>query len=457
MKIFSVILPIRVSGLLVSEFFLTVACFLFSCILFVQGDWWNYLLEERGWLRILIASLSVLLGLFVNNLYATLRVQSHLALGLKLASVLGFALLVQGLLAYLPSGLTLPRAVMLAGAVLIFAVLLVLRALYGRVLLNNSGLQQILFIGLDSTVEEIAERVAQRPEMGYRVAGYLSETEVSPSASTQAGPWLGKPDKIEEIVGKFNRVHIIVANVGRGAQLPLSALLRIARHGIAVDEAAVAYETICGRVCSRQLRPYQIIFFDELPNKPGSVALQSIYTNLLALVAIVVTSPVLLLAALAVKLTSRGPLLDRDMRVGLHGIPFSLHHFRCHRVDRSAETREQLLTPAGQVLQALHLVNLPRLFNLLRGEITLVGPKPERPEFAEELKQYFAFYEQRHSIKPGMTGWSQIHTQIEGDGADSLRQLEYDLYYTKHISLALDAYILLHGIRAMLPFAKQST
>jgi lipopolysaccharide/colanic/teichoic acid biosynthesis glycosyltransferase len=185
------------------------------------------------------------------------------------------------------------------------------------------------------------------------------------------------------------------------------------------------------------------------------MALQSIYSNLLALSAIIVTAPLMILIAVAVKVSSRGPVLEQDTRLGQHGIPFNLNRFRCHRVAEgsSAESIEERLTTVGKWLRKLHLANLPRLFNLLRGEITLVGPRPERPEFAGELSQYFAFYRQRHSVKPGMTGWSQINTASVGRRVNSLIQLEYDLYYTKHISLALDAYILLNGVRKILPFA----
>ena len=458
MKIFSVILPVRVTRLLFSEFLLTWLCFFTSCLLFVQGDAWNYLFDERGWLRIFLAVFSVSAGIFINNLYAKLQVESRVGLILKLSSVMGIALIVQGLLAYLPSGLALPRAVMIAGAVLSFAVLYSWRMVYSRFVLSNVGLQEIVFVGCDTTIEEIAERVRLRPELGYRIAGYVAGQPGEPKvrANPLLGSYLGDLHDVERVARSLNRCHLIVANAERQSEIPLPALLRLAHSGMPVEEAATAYETICGRVCSGQLRPYQIIFFNELPAKPGSVALQSIYTNLMALAAILVTAPILFVAACAVKLTSRGPLLEPDMRVGLHGIPFSLHRFRCHRVNRGAETREELITPVGRLLTTLNIVHWPRLFNLLRGEITLVGPRPERPEFVAELRRFFAFYDQRHSIKPGMTGWSQINTRAEAGRTDSLRQLEYDLYYTKHISLALDAYILLHGIRSVLPFARQS-
>lgn len=453
MKILSIILPSRTLALILSEYVLGFLGFLTGLVLLVQGPAIAYLSEESGWARIAVAALSVVIGLFVTNLYAKPRVKSRVALALKLSSVFGLALITQGLLAYLPSGLTLPRAVMLGGGAISFVCIFALRIAYSYIVLSKMGVQDLLFVGFNDVTREIAERVETHPELGLRVAGYLSADAAPIEFSA---PHLGNLRDLESIADRFSKPRIVVVSASRDLELPMAALLRMSRNGVLVEEDSSAHENICGRVCSRQLRPNQIIFFNELPSRPGSMALQSVYTNLLALAAILITSPILLATALAVKLTSRGPVLETDFRVGMHGIPFSLHKFRCHYVNRSAETREQLVTPVGKVLKALHLINWPRLFNLLRGEITLVGPQPERPEFANEMRRYFAFYGQRHSIKPGMTGWSQINSITENCRTDLVRNLEYDLYYTKHISLALDAYILLHGIRALLPFARQT-
>ncbi len=457
MRIFSVILPSRVSGLLLSEFVLTYVCFLAASFLLVQGDAISYLNHENGWLRVALASFSVLIGIFVNNLYARPRVDSRVSLVLRLCNVIGIALIFQGLLAYLISGLSMPRLVMLGGGGLALIVLTAWRILYSTVILRMVGTQNLLFIGHDSVLDEIAYRIRQHPELGVGIAGFLVPASEMEDVREEGplGPFLGETERIEAIAHEMKAHRIIVGMVKRGSDLPVAALLNLARRGVSVEEASSAYESFCGRVCSRELRPSQIIFHNELASRPGSVALQSIYTNLLALAAIIVTSPILILCALAVKLTSRGPLLQPDTRVGLHNIPFSLHQFRVHRATAlaSGESLDGSLTWAGGWLKDSGLMYLPRLFNLLRGEITLVGPRPERPEFASELSRYFAYYQQRHSIKPGITGWSQINTAQQTQ-VDSLLQLEYDLYYTKHISLALDAYILLHGVRALLPFAR---
>jgi lipopolysaccharide/colanic/teichoic acid biosynthesis glycosyltransferase len=442
MRIFSIILPVRVSGLLLSEFLIALCCYLVATAAVFRGDTYVYLRDDLGFLRMLLVTLSMLLGIFVNNLYADTRVESRTLLVLKMCNVLGIVLIVQGLLAYISSGLSLPRGVMLVGGSLAFLALLIWRIFYSKVLLRMMGTRKILFVGNDVLTEEIAARIHLHPELGFGICGFLeSRTGGQDRVPEFTGECLGSSDDLATVAEQLRPNRIVIGAQDRRAGLPVQTLLKLVRSGILIEEAATTYEAICGRVSSR----------------PGSLALQSIYANLVGISGIVAASPVLILVALAVKLTSRGPVLEPDVRVGQHGIPFSLNKFRCHRVpgDGAGNSLEERLTPVGRWLQKLHLVNLPRVFNLLRGEITLVGPRAERPEFVEELTKYFAYYRQRHSVKPGMTGWSQINSSTPEKRIDPLCQLEYDLYYTKHISLALDAYILLHGIRRLLPFARR--
>jgi lipopolysaccharide/colanic/teichoic acid biosynthesis glycosyltransferase len=447
MRIFHIILPVRVSGLLFSEFLITISCYLAAVAIAYKGYTFSYLFNDQGTLRLLLVSISLLIGLFVNNLYADTRVGSRVLLVLKMCNVMGIALIVQGLLAYLSSGMNLPRSVMLLGSAIAFATLVAWRIFYGTVFLRMIGTQRILFLGKDDLMEAIAERIELHPELGFEICGCLEPDQTDDSDG---------PGSLAALTDRLRPQRIVVATQDYHRELPVELLMSLVRKGIRVEEAATTYESICGRVSSRDLSASQIIFRNELASRPGSLALQSIYTNLVGISGFVLTLPILILSAIAVKLTSRGPIFEPDIRVGQHGIPFSLNKFRCHRTsgDRVCLSLEERITPVGRVLQKLHIVNLPRVVNLLRGEITLVGPRPERPEFVEELSRYFAYYRQRHSVKPGITGWSQINTEQNGQVVDTLRQLEYDLYYTKHISLALDAYILLHGVRQVLPFAR---
>jgi lipopolysaccharide/colanic/teichoic acid biosynthesis glycosyltransferase len=184
-----------------------------------------------------------------------------------------------------------------------------------------------------------------------------------------------------------------------------------------------------------------VIFDRELDARPRSLALQSIYTNLLALVFAVVLSPLMIVLALAVRLTSRGPALRGHPRLGLNSVPFRMYEFRCH--DSAGR-----LTGIGAWLRRRHLHTLPHLLNVVRGEMALIGPRPERPEFAAQICQHIPYAAQRRTVRPGLIGWSQL--KCVGDLADEVTRIEHDLYYIKHISLPLDAYIILTSIRMAL-------
>jgi lipopolysaccharide/colanic/teichoic acid biosynthesis glycosyltransferase len=229
----------------------------------------------------------------------------------------------------------------------------------------------------------------------------------------------------------------------------VAALTAAKRRGITVEEAGSAYEMVCGRVCSRTFRPSQIIFRDELGVSPGVMALQSIYSNLLGLVAFICAVPVLAVARVVIRLSSRGPAIISEQYAGMRGIPFMASRLRCTEIDHPLR-----VTATGRLIRALHLEYLPRIGNVVRGEMSLVGPAPVRLEFAEHLSTLIPVYRQRQTVKPGLTGWTQIQI-TERDLPDAIREVESDLYYTKHMSLALDAYVLLHALRGILPFLEE--
>ena len=165
----------------------------------------------------------------------------------------------------------------------------------------------------------------------------------------------------------------------------------------------------------------------------------------------------MLLVAFAVLVTSPGPVLFRQTRVGLNGKPFTIYKFRSMRVDAEAETgavwavkNDPRVTAIGKYLRILRLDELPQLLNVIRGEMSIVGPRPEHPEFVQTLSEVIPFYRQRHSVKPGITGWAQINYKYGETIEDAIVKLEFDLYYIKNLSLSLDMYIIFHTMKAML-------
>jgi lipopolysaccharide/colanic/teichoic acid biosynthesis glycosyltransferase len=439
------LLPERISVLVLTEFLLSFACFIASALAIygVAG------LEDGHLAGLAMAALSVVAGCFFTGLYRNLQWRSRIALILQLCSVFGMVLLLQGAFAYVGTALEVARWVTLLAVSINFLAMVGWRIAYAGLLKALFPASPILFLGVDDVVCEIANAVAARPELGYSVAGFLSGTHPQGTPIAGGGKVEGPIEDLALIAGKLGVRRIVAGMDEMRCHLPVAALVAAKRKGITVEEAGSAYELVCGRVCSRTFRPSQIIFGDELGVSPGAMALQSIYSNLLGLVAFICAVPVLAVARAVIRLSSRGPALISEQYAGMKGIPFMASRLRCTEIDHPLR-----VTTAGRWIRALHLEYLPRIGNVVRGEMSLVGPAPVRLEFAEHLSALIPVYRQRQTVKPGLTGWTQIQT-TEQDLPDAIREVESDLYYTKHMSVALDAYILLHALRGVLPFLEE--
>ena len=244
----------------------------------------------------------------------------------------------------------------------------------------------------------------------------------------------------------------------RRSNLPVTQLLELRLSGIRIEDALSTYEMAFERISTHELRPSQLIFSssDLGPNRTG-VRLQSAYSMAIAALAALVAAPVMLLVAALVKLTSPGPALFRQQRVGKNNRIFTLYKFRSMVRDAEAHSgavwatrNDPRVTPVGRWLRKLRLDELPQLFNVLKGDMSIVGPRPERPEFVAELEKRIPYYRQRHCIKPGITGWAQIKHKYGDTIEDTIVKLEYDLYYIKNLAPALDAVIMFHTAKVML-------
>jgi exopolysaccharide biosynthesis polyprenyl glycosylphosphotransferase len=177
----------------------------------------------------------------------------------------------------------------------------------------------------------------------------------------------------------------------------------------------------------------------------------------MASIGVMVTTPLMLVVALVVRLTSPGPILYRQIRVGMDGVSFTLYKFRSMRADAEAQSGavwaskdDPRVTRVGRFLRKFRVDELPQLFNVLKGEMSIVGPRPERPEFVKILSSRIPYYRQRHCVRPGITGWAQINYRYSDSLEDTIEKLEYDLFYIKNMSIGLDTYIIFHTLKIML-------
>jgi lipopolysaccharide/colanic/teichoic acid biosynthesis glycosyltransferase len=184
----------------------------------------------------------------------------------------------------------------------------------------------------------------------------------------------------------------------------------------------------------------------EFAPRPQNVLYQNLWNASLAAIGIAVTAPIMAIAALAVKLSSPGPVLYRQARAGLHDAVFTLYKFRSTRVDAQDGPR---LTRVGGILRQWRIDDLPQLFNVLKGDMSLVGPRPERPEFIAALSEYIPYYRHRHCVRPGIIGWAQMNFALHGELLDAAAKLERDLYYIKNMSLGMDTFIMFHAVKSL--------
>jgi sugar transferase (PEP-CTERM system associated) len=442
--------------LLASEVLLVMSAFVVATYLAIEVDPYVYLMDDGGLTRLVPVLLSILIGMHFCDLYSQIRVRSKTILLQQLCLVMGAALLAQGLISYVSVSLRVPIRIMVLGSSLAMAGMFAWRILFSAFALSVMGRDTLLLVGGSPLLLDIARHIEEHPELGLQVAGYVAD-DGETGTPLPGGKVLGKLADLRGVVQAVRPNRIVVGMAERRQKVPVNELLDLRFAGHIIEEAAYVYENVCGRVCLRELRPSQLIYSGELGPRLQSLILQTMLNRILSACVLVATFPLMLLTALAVRLTSPGPVLYRQVRVGRDGELFKVYKFRSMRVDAEAETGavwaakdDPRITKVGKIIRKVRFDELPQLFNCLKGDMSLVGPRPERPEFVQSLIQKIPYYRLRHSVLPGITGWAQISYKYGDTLEDTMAKLEYDLYYIKYMSFRLDTYIIFHTVKAML-------
>ncbi|HEX7360442.1 MAG TPA: sugar transferase [Bryobacteraceae bacterium] len=452
-RIFRVFIPASVVGLLVSEILLVLACYWVAGYGTLNVAPYFYFFALNNYWKICVITACIILVLYFEDLYTHLRVTSRLLLVQQVCLAVGCGLLVMAVLGYLRPELLLGRWLLCVGSLEVIVVLPLWRTFYWRYIIGGLGSERVLLLGNSSILGEVIAHIDQHPEFGYTLLGYLCEG----SPCTFPIPCLGTVDEVREVTKEYRATRIVVGMAERRNRLPVQQLLDIRFTGIMIEDVADTYEIAMRRVCSRQIQPSQLIFSSALGPRTHAIALQNFYSFLAAAAGLVAGSPLMLLTATLVKVSSKGPVLYRQKRVGKNGTVFTVYKFRSMYADAEehsgpvwAKIDDPRITPIGRWLRRLRLDEIPQLWNVLRGDMALVGPRPERPEFVELLSHQIPYYPQRHAVKPGITGWAQINHKYGDSELDAMIKLEYDLYYIKNLAPALDFYIIFHTIKVML-------
>jgi sugar transferase (PEP-CTERM system associated) len=323
-------------------------------------------------------------------------------------------------------------------------------------LLRTRVHHNVLVMGTGPEARGLEASFASGNVPSMRLVGFYSHVEqVNNIRSSKV---FGRDIELLEVVNKFKVDEIIVAmRDQRGGVLPLRALLECRLHGIQVTDLPRFFERVHGQIPIEAVKASWLIYGDGFRQDFLRTVIKRTFDIVASLVLVTTTLPLMVLVAILLSLESGVPIIYRQERVGLRGRTFQLLKFRSMRADAEADGKpvwakvaDPRVTRLGAWLRRTRVDELPQLLNVLRGEMSLVGPRPERPVFVEMLTQQIPFYSVRHSVKPGLTGWAQVRYSYGANVEQSMRKLEYDLYYVKNHSLFLDFHILFATVRVVM-------
>ena len=358
---------------------------------------------------------------------------------------------------------TVHSSTILVHLVLTTAFVIVVRTRIDEVLTRYGVFTRTAIVGIGPEARALAEAIVHRPEYGHKVVCFVSTdpntTAIelhAPNPGVYAVPVI-PPATLLSRAREERIKRILVAAADLGATLPVDELLRCKAEGLSVEDGHTFYERLLGRILTDRLRPEWLIFSGGFERSAGARAGKRTLDLIAATCLLVLTIPLCVLVACAIKLEDRGPVLFGQVRVGLQGKLFKLWKFRSMRVDAEAQTgpmwadaNDPRVTWVGRWIRDLRIDEIPQAWNVLHGDMSFVGPRPERPKFVATLRQQIPYYEHRHAVRPGITGWAQVNLPYTATVEDAREKLEYDLYYLKNFSVLMDLFILFRTVKIIL-------
>ena len=401
--------------------------------------------------------------LHYSDLYDMRTLADRRDLLIGLLRSLGAASVILAILYYWVPGLGLGRGVFALATLLIIGLVAGWRIAFEWLSLRGQPTERLLIVGTGSAAVSLArELFDRRSELGVELVGFVDSDPAK--VGTASGASANTPDVIGTVkdipaIVRGRRVDRVVVSLSdaRG-KLNMDELLAMKMNdGVRFDHLVSVYEEYTGKIAVENLRPSWMIFSDGFNKSDRLEALKRLSDIVFALVGLVLASPLMLMVWIALRFDSPGPATYNQRRVGKDGVLFTIHKFRSMRVDAEATSgavwateNDPRVTRLGRFLRRTRLDELPQLWNVLRGDMSFVGPRPERPEFIAELARTIPFYEQRHVVRPGLTGWAQVRHRYGASIGDSQEKLQYELFYIKHMSFAFDLYIVLETVKTVL-------
>jgi sugar transferase (PEP-CTERM system associated) len=451
-RLFNVYYPTRTIVLLLCEALIVSASFLVAMLLILgplnTSICLNY---EYGGLKIAALTVLTLLFSYYFDLYEPQRISERWEIYFRLLLVLGFLSFFLSAIIYRFPEVDMARYVLLLGLIFLTVGLLIWRSAYEWIIGQKAFRERVYVLGGGERAHMIVQMLSSRKDAGMEVVGF---DEVPEDKDERRETYELALESLRRKAPKLNRV--IVAMEDRRGELPLRELLKLRFDGVLIEESGALLERLTGKLYLDGLRPSSFIYSEGFRVRPSQQIARRFVSTLTAAAGLLLFLPFFPFVVLMVRLSSPGPIFFKQTRVGMGGNNFTVYKFRTMRTDAEASGAKWAMkddpraTKVGSFMRKVRLDEVPQLWNVLRGDMGFVGPRPERPEFVPELAEKIPYFELRHMIRPGLTGWAQVRYGYGSTIAQAREKLEYDLYYIKHMTLGLDLLIMFETVKTII-------
>ncbi len=450
-------LTVRHVTLFVVEDALILGAVLAAMGLRFGGDVRFLLGDPLEWMRIGLVVLVTQVCFYYHDLYELKVLNSRRELMIRLLQALGVASILLAFAYYVYPDLILGRGIFVLFVAIVIGVVVLWRLGYTAVLSTRGLSVGILLVGAGDLARKVYRETQARKTLGFHVVGCLAADRVEVAERPGLPPVLGGYEDLLEVAARADVDRVVVAIGERRGKFPVRGLLELRLSGKPVLDGAAFYEELTGKMLVEHLRPSQLIFSEGFSKHPVTLAIKRLVDFTASLLGIVVSAPIWAVIPLAIKLDSPGPVFFRQERVGERGRRFEVLKFRSMRSDAEKHTgpvwardNDDRVTRVGRFIRKTRIDEIPQLINVLKGEMSFVGPRPERPFFVEQLAREIPYYVQRHTVKPGVTGLAQVKYSYGSTKEDALEKLRYDLYYIKRMGFWMDVSIIFETVKVVL-------
>ncbi|MDP9038265.1 MAG: TIGR03013 family PEP-CTERM/XrtA system glycosyltransferase [Acidobacteriota bacterium] len=451
-RFLNVYYPTRTVVLLLCEAAIVSGCFIGATWL-TMGNPNAYiaLAIEHGFIKIALITLMSLILSYYFDLYEPQIVSVRLQIYFRILLVLGFDCFLLSAFIWFDPDVTIGPYVYVAGFALLTPALIFLRSAYEWLIAQKYFRERVYVLGAGDYARTIVDTIRARPDLGMEVIDW-KDVQLEPALRKSV--WIADLERIAQAQPPVHR--IVVAMEGRRGELPVQELLSLRFQGIAIEEVQTLSERLYGKIQLDGLRPSSFLYSEGFRMGVFQQFLRQLLSIAAAALLLLLFAPFFPFVVLAVRLSSKGPIFFRQTRVGMGGRNFQVIKFRTMVTDAEkggakwATKNDPRVTKVGGFMRKTRIDEIPQLWNVLRGDMGFVGPRPERPEFTAWLNEELPFYYLRNLIRPGLTGWAQVRYGYGATLEETRQKLEYDLYYIKHMSLGLDLLIMFETIKTII-------